>query len=243
MKVGRSPRCVAGVEQPRRPPVLGPGALARERRLVDVPAEHDVGAVGVEQARQLGIAVVARAGPRQRALRRAVERPQPPAGRSTAAASSRASSAASVVGPLPPRRRRSAASRRGRTSRRRRGRRGSRASASQRVAFSPDSVRWSRSWLPEQTSVGHARPRGARGSSGDGDLGVERHRRRDVEQVAGHDDDVDGRRRIAGARPAPSRACAGRSGDRTPAAPARRAVSHAPRTARDGLEPSVSSTG
>ena len=77
MEVGSLAELIARVEQPRASAPLGPAAVSRERGLMDVTAQHDVRGVSVEQAGQLRVAVVPRAGPRERAFGWAVERPRP----------------------------------------------------------------------------------------------------------------------------------------------------------------------
>ena len=67
----------------------------------------------------------------------------------------------------------------------------SRASASQAVAFSPASSRWSRSWLPEQTTVAVCSAQPGHVLQYDGDLGVQGHARRDVQQIPRDDQEVD----------------------------------------------------
>ena len=67
-----------GVEDPGVADAVGPGAVGLERRLVDVPGEHQVGPVLADPAAEVGVAVVAPAGPaRRRPERRPVVDPDP----------------------------------------------------------------------------------------------------------------------------------------------------------------------
>ncbi len=144
---------VSGVEQPRTPALLGPITVGRERRLVDVAAQHDIGRVGVEQAGELRVAVVARSGPREQTLRWTVERPRPVGRPIRRGLVEPLLERCERLGILPPRaRRQPPAAEIERVaidddSVRR-------ASVSRRVVFSPESVRLSRSWLPEHATVG-----------------------------------------------------------------------------------------
>ena len=205
---------VAAVEQPRRAPLLGPGAAVDERRLVDVAAQHDVGSVLLEQPGELGVAVVARAGPRQRALGRPVVHPQPrPGPLARRPRRGRPRARRSVAGPSHHAHARDEPAVDRRCCRRRRPRPTARASRIQRVAFSlarPCGGRGRGCRSRRPWSSARRTGRGTRARRRSGRRAGHRTRCR-----AGRRPRRGGRRRPPGS--APSRACAGRSGGRRPA--------------------------